>query len=136
MDDDVQIRNLLRSVLEGQGYKVYDTSDGKEALSKIRRNLPDIVLTDIVMPEIEGIELIRMIRKITTNVQIVAMSGASDGYLHAARVLGADATIQKPIDIDGLLALMLSLSSSRTNRPHALEAVKESIQNAGVGKWD
>ena len=114
VDDDAKIRDFLRSVLEAQGYQVQETSDGSEALAKIRQNCPDVVLTDIVMPDVEGIELIRMIRKVTPNLRIIAMSGASDGYLHAARALGADATIQKPIDIDALLVLMQSISSSRS----------------------
>jgi CheY-like chemotaxis protein len=116
VDDDAKIRDFLRSVLEAQGYLVQETSDGREALSKIAQNCPDVVLTDIVMPDVEGIELIRMIRKVTPNLRIIAMSGASDGYLHAARALGADATIQKPIDIDALLALMLTLFSPHSAR--------------------
>jgi len=117
VDDDIKIRNFLRSVLEGQDYAVFEAQDGKEALARIGQSCPDVMLTDIVMPDIEGIELIRKIRKITSSLRIIAMSGASDGYLHAARVLGADATIQKPIDIDALLALMLTLSASpRSNQ--------------------
>lgn len=116
VDDEVNIRSLLRTVLEAQNYAVEEAPDGKEALSKVQQDCPDVMLTDIVMPDIEGIELIRMIRKVTPGLRIIAMSGASDGYLHAARVLGADATIQKPIDIDALIGLMLTFSSSRSSK--------------------
>jgi DNA-binding response OmpR family regulator len=115
VDDDTKIRNLLRSVLETAGYSVQDSADGNQALASIRRRCPDIVLTDIVMPDMEGIELIKKMRMITKSFKIVAMSGAgaSSKYLQAARLLGADATIQKPIAIDTLLELMRSLDNVR-----------------------
>jgi CheY-like chemotaxis protein len=116
VDDDSKVRHLLRSVLEAGGYRVQDTSDGKEALSRIKRNCPDIVLTDIFMPDVDGIELIRMMRQVTRDLSIVAMSGGSDAYLQAASLLGAEATIQKPIQIDSLMALMHSISGSRASR--------------------
>jgi two-component system, cell cycle sensor histidine kinase and response regulator CckA len=116
VDDDAKVRHLLRSVLEAGGYKVQDTSEGKEALSRIKRNCPDIVLTDIFMPDVDGIELIRMMRQVTRDLSIVAMSGGSDAYLQAASLLGAEATIQKPIQIDALMALMHSISGSRATR--------------------
>ena len=111
VDDDAKIRSLLRSVLETAGYSVQDTADGNQALARIMQKAPDVVLTDIVMPDMEGIELIKRMRKIAGGLHIIAMSGASAGYLQAARFLGADATIQKPIVIDELLELVHSLSS-------------------------
>jgi YesN/AraC family two-component response regulator len=85
-------------------------------LSRIKRNCPDIVLTDIFMPDVDGIELIRMMRHVTRDLSIIAMSGGSDAYLQAASLLGAEATIQKPIQIDALMALMHSISGSRASR--------------------
>ncbi len=122
VDDDIKVRHLLRSVLEAGGYRVQDTSDGKEALSRIKRNCPDIVLTDIFMPDVDGIELIRMMRQVTHDLSIVAMSGGSDAYLQAASLLGAKATIQKPIQIDALMALMRSISGERAAVVETVEA--------------
>jgi CheY-like chemotaxis protein len=115
VDDDAQILNLLRAVLEGEGYRVEATRDGKQALALVTNACPDIVITDLVMPGMEGIELIRRMRKSAADLKIVAMSGAPDRthYLHGARFLGADATVGKPLVIDLLLQKVRDLLASK-----------------------
>jgi CheY-like chemotaxis protein len=79
--------------------------DGGEALKKIRERRFDLMLTDLVMPEREGLETIRTLRKERPDLKIVAVSGAFGGtFLDVAQLLGADATLLKPVSPDQLLA--------------------------------
>ena len=104
VDDVVGIRGLLRKVLTGAGYKVIEAADGKQALQQIRTSQVDLVLTDLVMPEMEGIETIQTIHMQWPELKIIAMSGEFAGqYLHVAELLGANATLPKPIRPDVLL---------------------------------
>ncbi len=118
VDDSAQIRNLLRAVLEKEGYGVEEAGDGKHALAVLKGCSPDVVITDLVMPETEGIELIQLMRAIDRELKIIAMSGAvgHGSYLEAASVLGADATMSKPIAMDSLLAQVKRLSGERIAR--------------------
>jgi DNA-binding NtrC family response regulator len=111
VDDDEQIREFLRCVLEGQGYIVAEAIHGKHALSLIKKDHMDIVITDLVMPEFEGMETIPQLKRVAPRLKIIAMSGKGrgSGYLEGARLLGADATIEKPLEIDQLLSLVRSL---------------------------
>lgn len=101
VEDEERIRSLLKEVLESEGYEVQEASSGKEALQSHARSPPDLILTDIVMPDTEGIEMIIKIRKSDPNVKIVAMSGGD--YLGMARKLGADCTLTKPFSNQTLL---------------------------------
>jgi PAS domain S-box-containing protein len=103
VDDEEGVRRLLREVLS-ERYRVLLAEDGKEALNVIagKVNL-DLVITDLVMPNLEGIETIQAIRKLSPGLKIVAMSGAFGGhFLKSAKALGADATLLKPIRADVL----------------------------------
>jgi CheY-like chemotaxis protein len=101
VDDEERVRSLLKEVLEGEGYEIQEASSGKEALQSYARLPPDLILTDIVMPDTEGIEMIIKIRKSDPNVKIIAMSGGD--YLEMARKLGADRTLTKPFSNQTLL---------------------------------
>ena len=104
VDDMAGIRGLVRKVLAGAGYNVMEAVDGKDALRQIRSTDVDLVLTDLVMPEMEGLEMIRNIRTEWPALKIIAMSGAFDGqFLQTAGLLGAHATLAKPIRPDALL---------------------------------
>jgi CheY-like chemotaxis protein len=100
VDDDELIRALLRNVLERQGYRVTDATNGEEGVAKYLEHRPDIVITDMLMPGKEGSEVIREIRAVDTAVKIVAMSGGGFthdmSHLHAATQIGADRQIKKP----------------------------------------
>jgi PAS domain S-box-containing protein len=98
VDDEEAIRNLFREVLEGAGHHVSVARDGREALALARERRFDVVVTDLVMPEREGIETILTLRKDRPGLKIIAVSGAFGGaMLKAARVLGADVTLRKPV---------------------------------------
>jgi CheY-like chemotaxis protein len=99
IDDDAQMRRMARRFLMNAGHSVVEAEDGEAGLALLRSNKPALVLTDLIMPNKEGIETIRDIRQICPEMAIIAMSGtgASAGlYLHVAEKLGADAVLSKP----------------------------------------
>lgn len=102
IDDDMQIREMLRQMLEFEGYKIQEAANGKEALKMQSQNPADLVITDLIMPEKEGIETIREMRKMFPDVKIIAMSGGGvvgpESYLKIAKSLGAQKTFVKPIE--------------------------------------
>lgn len=107
VDDMAGIRGLLRKVLTGAGYKVIEAADGKQALQQMRTSQVDLVLTDLVMPEMEGIETIRTIHTQWPELKIIAMSGELGGqFLQVAELLGANATLPKPIRPEVLLDMV------------------------------
>ncbi|HTL69448.1 MAG TPA: response regulator [Lacunisphaera sp.] len=103
-DDDPAIRRVLRLALEGLGYKVSEAADGKVAMERYIANKPDCVVTDLVMPNQEGIETIMQMRRNPHRAAIIAMSGYTGTragvYLNMARSLGADAILEKPFTVD------------------------------------
>jgi two-component system chemotaxis response regulator CheY len=106
IDDDGPTRDFVQSILEGAGYAVAACRNGKEGLAAFSQGGFDLVVTDIAMPLIDGIDAIMFIRKSNAEVPIVAMSGAerSASFLKMADHFSADATIQKPFDKKRLLA--------------------------------
>jgi two-component system, response regulator, stage 0 sporulation protein F len=112
IDDNAGMLDLLVTLLDAHGFRVLTASNGFRALQVIRESAPRVILTDILMPGQDGLELIREIRRAHVNVKIIAMSGggyvAKTDYLRYARLLGADATINKPTDTDELIQLLRS----------------------------
>lgn len=107
VEDDPQVRLLLRELLELEGYIVEDASDGKKAIELFRCEPTHLVITDILMPETEGLEMIQEIRRESPHVRIIAISGGGrvgpESYLRMAEVLGAECTFEKPVNIEGIL---------------------------------
>jgi len=108
VDDEEQLRTFLTLVLEEGGYDVKVAGDGIEALKSYHQHPVDLVITDIVMPEKEGIELIRELRNIYPKVKIIAMSGGSrntvlENNLTLAKYLGADFILSKPFSDEEIL---------------------------------
>ena len=94
---------ILKKTFEGQ-VNVYLACDGNEALSILSKNRIDLVLTDLVMPNVEGIELIRRIKENFPSVQnILAMSGKNPYYLYLAKKIGVQGVFTKPLDKDRFL---------------------------------
>jgi hypothetical protein len=115
VDDDDSIRNLFELTLTGVGYKVVVAKDGREALARMREQRFDLVVTDLVMPEREGIEIVQTLRKEQPDLKIIAVSGAFGGmYLKVAKALGANATLAKPVSKDALLTTVRSLLEGST----------------------
>ena len=108
IDDEREIREMLRDMLRTQGYEVMTAADGHAATRLQRQHPADLVITDIFMPEKEGIETILDLHTAWPGLKIIAISGGGGDYnvdyLAAARQLGAIRSISKPFDLDDLLA--------------------------------
>jgi two-component system, chemotaxis family, chemotaxis protein CheY len=101
VDDDQAVRESIALVLTGAGFTVEEAGNGMEAMRRLGEQVPDLVVTDILMPQKEGIECIREIRGLAPNVPVIAMSGGGGGqadYLRMAALLGAAAVLAKPFD--------------------------------------
>ncbi len=116
IDDDYQVRKMLRRMLEKKGYEVIDAIDGAHGITLQKESPADLVITDIIMPEKEGIETISEMRSDFTEVKIIAISGGGRvspaPYLRLATDMGAHDAFIKPIKneellnaIEGLLSL-------------------------------
>jgi two-component system chemotaxis response regulator CheY len=107
VDDSISIRQMVKLALTGGGYDVISAEDGNDGLAKARANAADIVITDLNMPGMNGIALIREIRKLPnyTGVPILFLTTESDAALKAeAKSAGATGWIVKPFQSDQLLA--------------------------------
>jgi len=113
IDDDDQLRGMLRQTLERVGYDVADAPNGKEGIRLFRENPADLVITDIIMPEKEGMETIIDLRREFPEVKIIAMSGGGrigpEDYLQDAKVFGAQCTLTKPLNRNELLEAVREL---------------------------
>ena len=99
VDDDPDIRGVIREFLAPDGYELRMASTAREAFRILEREAIDLVLTDLVIPDDEGISMIRIIRNLFPTVKTIAMSGARFGpFLRAAELLGANATLSKPLN--------------------------------------
>jgi DNA-binding NtrC family response regulator len=108
IDDDVIVRETIVQILEDGGYQVLSAEDGKRGMAAFRAERPDLVITDIIMPEQEGIQTITEIRGVKPDAKIIAISGGgrigNTDFLKIARHLGAFDAIAKPFDPDDLLS--------------------------------
>ncbi len=115
VDDEEQVRRVLRLVLERAGYEVDAAADGNEAVAVFDPARHDVVITDIVMPEKEGIETIQELRQKSTGVRIIAISGGGrispEEYLDWAKRFGVHCTFTKPINRDELLGTLAALTA-------------------------
>lgn len=107
IDDERMVRMQLRSILEAEGFTVCEAGNGNEGLTRVVLFCPDLVITDILMPDKEGIETILELRHHHTSVRIIAISGGgrigNKDFLRTAKHLGADRTLAKPFGKEALL---------------------------------
>jgi DNA-binding response OmpR family regulator len=109
-DDEVEVRDLVRQVLEPHGFRVQDASNGYEVLDRVERSKIEILILDLVMSGMEGIETLRRLRVRRPDLKILAISGAFGGsFLSCAKQLGANAALKKPFSCDSLLAEVRAL---------------------------
>ena len=106
IDDQETIRTLLRLTLEGVGHEVLEAANGRLGLALFRERSVDLVITDIAMPEMNGLELMLELTRNFINVKVIATSGCvgSDNVLNKATLLGARQTFQKPFEMKTLLS--------------------------------
>lgn len=101
VDDDEMMRAFVKELLSVNNYKITEAANGKAGLKEFRDNTPDLVITDIIMPEMEGISFIRELRTHNKYIPIIAMTGNVHGrmeeFLDISSKLGADEILRKPI---------------------------------------
>lgn len=97
VDDEESDRLFERAILEDAGHTLFFASDGEGALRAYRQHRIEIVITDLHMPNLNGLQLIRELREIDPLATIIAVSGVAAGQLHRAQELGAVKTIKKPV---------------------------------------
>ena len=104
-EDHLDRREAMRALLEAHGYRVVEAANGREAVERALEERPDLVLMDIMMPEMDGFEATRVLRsqELTRGVPIIAVT-AMDGAQRLSLQAGANDFIAKPIDTRGLMA--------------------------------
>ncbi len=113
IDDDAVFRGAMDKALQRKKYHTVIAYDGLEAMEKIKSENPDLIITDLFMPNKEGFELIQEVRLVDPSIKIIAVS--SDGlagyssYLKMAKAFGANAILQKPFTSDDLIATIEEL---------------------------
>ena len=110
IEDDCAVRELILQTLSKAGYQVITAGDGVEGLNLFRERNPDLVITDIVMPQKEGLQTIIELRQQAPGVKVIAMSSGgrycNTDYLKLARKFGARRTVTKPFMRDEMLAVV------------------------------
>ena len=113
IDDDEGFRYMVCKLLSRAGYSVLDCQDGKKGIDLLRKNSVPLVITDLIMPDQEGIETIMQLRRDFPQVKIIAMSGGGRGsseiYLDSAMRLGASRCFSKPFDAEAFLEAVKEL---------------------------
>jgi YesN/AraC family two-component response regulator len=113
VDDDFFVRDMLERLMRKAGFDVTTAENGADALKLHRSHPADLVITDIIMPEKEGLETITEFRRYFPGVKVIAISGGGRigpaNYLKMATLLGADRTFAKPVDTKQLLSAVEEL---------------------------
>lgn len=104
VDDEPTLRVMFTVLLQGVGYEPVAAGSAEKALERLGEGPIDLVLTDLVMPGIGGVELIATLRRLRPELPVVAMTGADDGVADRARAAGAAAVLRKPVAVGALLS--------------------------------
>ena len=113
IEDDELVRTMLRKTLERAGYEVAEAPDGRKGIALQNEKPADLIITDILMPDQEGLETIIEVTRTFPKMKMIAISGGgrvdSEYYLRMAKQFGAIQTFTKPIDREKLLAAVQEL---------------------------
>ena len=115
IDDQAAICTTFQERLTIEGYQVWTASNGRKGLQLYHTHSFDLVITDILMPELDGLEVVRTLRRFSTSLPIIVMSGGGNrdlDFLVEAAEFGATRTISKPICPDDLVAMVHALLDS------------------------
>jgi DNA-binding NtrC family response regulator len=108
IDDEQMVRKIVRKMLERNGHQVTEAENGRLGLEQLKAGSFDLVITDIIMPEMEGVETLVTVREQYPDVKVIAMSGGGRtgniDFLSAAEKLGASAILHKPFTLGSLTA--------------------------------
>lgn len=113
VEDDKDLREMLRTALQRKDHTVVEAENGKEALLYFKPDITDLVITDLIMPDEDGLKVIMKIKELKKDIKIIAISGGGKGgpgsYLTLARALGADEIYYKPFSLNDLTARISEL---------------------------
>ena len=115
VEDDNDMREMLKVTLVRRKYSVQEASNGKEAISKFKPSITDLVITDLIMPDEDGLKVIIKLKELKPEIKIIAISGGGKAgpgnYLNLARALGADFVLSKPFSLKDLISKIEQLVS-------------------------
>lgn len=111
IENDDAVREVIRVALMAAGYSIQEATNGRQGINSFRKAPTDLVITDIYMPDRDGLEVIEALRRTHPAVKILAISGASGSmnYLRKAEALGADRVLAKPLSMSTVLRVVSEL---------------------------
>lgn len=122
VDDELNLRDLLYDLFSKGGYKVFTALRGEEAIKIVRKEKPDVMLLDIKMPDMDGIETLKRVREFDTRVRIIMLTAAGTAELEQqARLNGANGFLKKPFDVFGIACVVKQILAVR---PESVEEEK------------
>jgi CheY-like chemotaxis protein len=119
VEDDMEMREMLKISLIRRKYTVIEAGNGKEAIARFKPSVTDMVITDLIMPEDDGLKVIMRLRELKPSIGIIAISGGGKAgpgnYLSLAKALGADAIFSKPFSVNDLIATIEKMLETKQN---------------------
>ena len=116
VEDEKELREMLKISLIRRNFTVLEADNGKEAIIHFKPSITDLVVTDLIMPEEDGLKVIIKLRELKPSIKIIAISGGGKAgpgnYLNLAKALGANAIYSKPFSINDLIAKIEELLNS------------------------
>jgi DNA-binding response OmpR family regulator len=116
VEDDKELREMLKLSLSRRNFMVLEAENGKDAITHFKPLITDLVVTDLIMPEEDGLKVVIKLRELKPSIKIIAISGGGKvgpgSYLNLAKALGADAIYSKPFSINELIAKIEQLLDS------------------------
>ncbi|MFO7657767.1 MAG: response regulator [Bacteroidales bacterium] len=109
VDDNLMMRKLIRNIFIDHQFEIEEAEDGIKGLEIVRKTGIDLVITDIIMPKMEGIELIMHLKRDFPEIKIIAISGGKPYYLYMAKKLGIEKIFTKPLNIQEFLTAVKKL---------------------------
>jgi len=107
VEDDNELREMLKVSLIRKKFTVLEATNGKDAITHFKPSVTDLVITDLIMPEEDGLKVIMRLRELKPSLKIVAISGGGKAgpgsYLNLAKVLGADVVYSKPFSVTEMI---------------------------------
>lgn len=121
VDDEESVRDMVMAMIKPDGYDVIEAANGTEACDACKEMPVDLIITDIVMPEKNGIDLIRQVKKEYPDVAVIAISGGGGiegryDYLEIAKLVGADNILKKPFEVRELRSAISEAMKDRATR--------------------
>jgi len=118
VEDDKDLREMITISLTRRKFTVIEAGNGKEAIVHFKPSITDLVVTDLIMPEEDGLKVIMKLKEIKPSLKVIAISGGGKvgpgSYLNLAKALGADAIFSKPFSINDLIAKIEDLVGSES----------------------